>query len=82
MDFGARDSRSKYCCVRCAQQGYLIRRRNRAEFAREKVCPVCDVDFKRTRRDAVYCNRACKQRAYRVRVARIRLIDSWASEDR
>jgi hypothetical protein len=59
-----------WCSDRCRQAFYDRRRRRRREagWAREeKVCPVCGEAFDATRRDAVTCRPACRQKAYRAR---------------
>ncbi len=58
---------TRYCSPECRVMAYVIRRSERNRLAREKVCKFCSIEFNATRKDALYCCRACKQRAYRQR---------------
>lgn len=61
----------RYCSQRCANDAYMARRRDRQKEQRSKVCPVCGKHFEAERKSAVYCSRACKQKAYRRRSAQL-----------
>jgi hypothetical protein len=67
-----RERRHAFCCLRC-QQGYYNRlavERNRTPGG--KLCPICGQQFEASRRDAVTCSPACRQKAYRRRGAEAR----------
>ncbi len=59
-----------YCSEQCAEEhGSIILKSVRAQRRqqREYVCRVCDKPFKPSRRDALHCSSACRQRDYRNR---------------
>ena len=59
-----------YCSERCAKEhGSIVQKSIRAQRRqqREYVCRVCEKHFKPSRRDAVHCSSACRQRDYRKR---------------
>jgi hypothetical protein len=58
-----------FCSERCEWTFHNGRVRSRAEIRRMKVCPVCRKQFQGSRKDAVTCSPACKQKAYRQRKA-------------
>lgn len=65
--------RRRFCCERC-QNGFYRRRRRRriAEKRRadgSKQCQECHDTLDGQRADARYCSSACRQRAYRSRLA-------------
>ena len=58
-----------FCCEKCRAKAYRISRRAKTAETREKECPVCGETFTAERSDAVTCSSACRQKAYRRRVA-------------
>ena len=63
-------SKHTYCSERCAKEhGSIVQKSVRAQRRqqREYVCRVCEKPFKPSRRDAVHCSSACRQRDYRRR---------------
>jgi hypothetical protein len=66
---GAGDHRKHtFCSVRCAWTARNERLKDdRLEGRQGKTCPVCGEVFDGTRRDAVTCSPACRQKAYRQR---------------
>jgi hypothetical protein len=57
-----------FCSERCRRRWYHHPREVEAELARRKTCAVCGRPFLATRRDALTCSSACRQRAYRRRI--------------
>ncbi len=55
----------KYCGSRCANTADIRAKSEAAKLLREKVCPVCGKEFTAARKDAKFCSRACKQKAFR-----------------
>jgi hypothetical protein len=51
-------------CPVCYMRDYRGQRRYK-----NRTCEACKVEFTTTRVDARFCSRACRQRAYRDRVA-------------
>ena len=49
------------------REQYARRRRVKRHWARPKICPSCDAEFKPKRADTKYCTPACRQRAHRAR---------------
>jgi hypothetical protein len=67
---GARRRRSlAYCHEYCLWDHYNRRRSEAAAELRLKDCATCGERFEATRRDAVTCSPACRQKAYRRRAA-------------
>ncbi len=58
-----------FCSRRCAWRFYDRRRDEVLALARRKSCAACARPFTATRRDARTCSPACRQRAYRTRLA-------------
>ena len=56
-----------FCCERCVYRWYNRQRSDRSRQARERICPVCEQSFVGSRRDAVTCSPACRQKFYRLR---------------
>ena len=56
----------KVCSDRCAQRW---RRRRQAARQPLATCETCKTEFQPTRQDARFCSNACRQWAYRLRVA-------------
>jgi len=59
-----------FCSDRCRHRWYNRHRAAASERARRKCCIVCERGFDATRRDALTCSPACRQRAYRTRMTR------------
>lgn len=55
----------KYCSIRCRNDAYTNRRRQRHKAAMNKTCTVCGRKYTAKRIDSMYCGTACKQKAYR-----------------
>jgi hypothetical protein len=63
-----RPRRYTVCSRRCATLArQQVRHEAEAEARVGKTCPVCGEVFDATRRDAVTCRPACRQKAYRRR---------------
>jgi len=64
------------CSKRCYQRAYRKRRRKGGgstvswKGSGQPICQTCKHSFVPSRKDACYCSDACRQRAYRGRLAR------------
>lgn len=67
VDKGKHGIVRKYCSGRCANDAYILRRKARHKAALQRICPVCGKTFVAKRTDSVYCEGACRQKAYRQR---------------
>ena len=56
---------ARYCSYRCRNDASIERQKARRHAKLQKRCPVCDKDFVGTRRDAVFCSGACRQKNHR-----------------
>lgn len=63
------DRPARYCMTECQQAEKIDRRRSARRLARRKRCATCDNSYTATRVDGTYCSSACRQRAYRSRLA-------------
>lgn len=61
--------RHAFCSERCESLHYSRIQRERRLEARQKECETCGQEFIGGRRDAKTCSSACRQKAYRQRVA-------------
>ncbi|HOW15049.1 hypothetical protein [Methanosarcina sp.] len=43
-------------------------KKENGKLLKKKVCPVCKNEFFSNRDDAVFCDKACRQHAYRQRL--------------
>jgi hypothetical protein len=59
----------RYCGRRCEIADRTARRRAERELARQRKCAHCGSAFDAPRQDAAYCAPACRQAAYRKRLA-------------
>jgi hypothetical protein len=69
-DFKSSRSDKKYCSVRCANDAYILKRRNKTEQKRQSFskCIICGQPLKQTsNKIKMYCSCACKQKSYRCR---------------
>jgi hypothetical protein len=67
---GRRDPRLRpLCSTRCSSVYYSRRRQGWSAEALTRDCATCGERFEATRRDAVTCSPACRQKAYRRRAA-------------
>lgn len=61
---------NRFCSERCANADRAERRRLARERQRSRcLCAVCGRQFTAPRQDARYCTPACRQKAYRARLA-------------
>jgi hypothetical protein len=58
------------CSDRCRRRWYNRAREQETASARRRFCVVCGRAFAATRRDALTCSPACRQRGYRTRMTR------------
>lgn len=77
---GGRRIIKKYCSDRCANDAYIVRRRQRQHDARRKICAVCGKVFDAKRKDAIYCSNACRQAHYR-NVTNTRYADNGTTDN-
>lgn len=57
-----------HCSERCMRAYYARLQRDQRKAARQRICEQCRSEFI-GRRDSKFCTAACKQRAYRKRMA-------------
>lgn len=69
FDTTARARVQPFCSEYCRRRAVTRRRREEREAARQRRCRTCGQGFAATRRDAQHCSAACRQRAYRLRMA-------------
>jgi hypothetical protein len=78
----------RYCTRSCELAARTRRRREARELARHQRCGQCGKPFTAPRQDASYCSPACRQRAYRKRLAAAAakraydeaMIDAWNTQ--
>ena len=56
-------------CMECAQDAAVYRRRRRSRKQTTTICTQCAEPFELKRSDSRYCSSACRQAAYRQRLA-------------
>ena len=56
-----------YCSKRCKNDALMRRRAARPKERRLITCPTCGNPFEASRKNAVFCSNACRQKAYRLR---------------